>query len=125
MTTEEIKPTIFQLFADEKRELIITDPGSYVVELNGSGAEATIISRVKLVAAETFNLKIVIHHQAARTRATTKLLGTVDGQAFLQLTGKIVIEKDCKDCESFLTERVLLLSPTAKAQVVPDLEIKM
>jgi len=115
---------IYKLVADESRQIILKESGSYVIELNGCGAVAEIVSKVCLINQQKFDLKVVIHHQASNTQAKTKLLGTADGDSNLHLSGKIIIEADCKNCESFLTERVLLLSPTAKAQVVPDLEIK-
>lgn len=115
---------VIKLGQNESKVIELTSAGSYVIELNGCGAKAEILSRVGLKGQESFDLKVVIHHQASRTFASTKLLGTADDNSNLHLSGKIVIEADCQDCESFLTERVLLLSPTAKAQVVPDLEIK-
>ncbi len=121
---ETISPTIFKLGVDEHRKIELTESGTYVIELNAAGAHAEIVARQSLTDAAQLQLSVVIHHQAPRTTANTKLLGVGDGSAHLNIAGKIIIEKDCKDCESFLTERVLLLSPTAKAHVVPDLEIK-
>ena len=40
------------------------------------------------------------------------------------MKGKIIIDENCGDSSSFLTERVLLLSDKAKAEAIPDLEIK-
>lgn len=116
--------TTYQLVSDEQRKIVLDQPGFYLIELTGEKAEAQIEARVSLRATEQFALKVVIRHQASHTKATTKLLGTATDQAFLTLEGKIIIEENCRQCESFLTERVLLLSPEAKAQVVPDLEIK-
>jgi Fe-S cluster assembly scaffold protein SufB len=45
-------------------------------------------------------------------------------QAQIKFVGRIIIDKDCGDSNSFLTERILLLSDQAKAEAVPDLEIK-
>lgn len=118
------KPKVFQLGINESRVIKLTAAGHYVIELNGCGARADILSQVGLVGNEAFELKVTIHHQASNTQARTKLLGTADDNSNLHLSGKIIIEADCQNCESFLTERVLLLSPTAKAQVIPDLEIK-
>lgn len=117
-------PTLFKIQADEHRVIELTESGDYVVELVGGGAAVEIISRQNLTESEKFQISVVIRHTAGRTRATTKLLGVADDSAYLKLAGKIIIEEDCKDCESFLTERVLLLSPKAHAEVIPDLEIK-
>lgn len=117
-------PQVFKLEANETRQIVLTEPGSYLIELNGCGASAEITSKICLIKHQEFDLKVVIHHQASNTQAKTKLLGTADDNSRLNLNGKIIIEADCKNCQSFLTERILLLSPTVKAQVVPDLEIK-
>lgn len=118
------EPTSYQILADEHRVIELTESGDYIVELAGSGAEVEIVSRQSLAEFEKFQISVVIKHTAGRTRATTKLLGVANDSAYLKIAGKIIIEEDCKDCESFLTERVLLLSPKAHAEVIPDLEIK-
>ena len=117
-------PTLFKIQADEHRVIELTESGDYVVELVGAGAAVEITSRQNLTVSEKFQISVVIRHTAGRTRATTKLLGVADGTANIKIAGKIIIEENCKDCESFLTERVLLLSPKAHAEVIPDLEIK-
>ena len=116
--------TSYQIQADEHRVIELTESGDYVVELVGAGAEVEIFARKNLAESEQFQISVVIKHTAGRTRATTKLLGVANDSAYLKIAGKIIIEADCKDCESFLTERVLLLSPKAHAEVIPDLEIK-
>ena len=45
-------------------------------------------------------------------------------QASVTFVGRIIIDEDCGDSHSFLTERILLLSDKAHAKAVPDLEIK-
>lgn len=101
----------------------IRQQGIYEVNLIGEGAQVTIVGSFALQPNELQQYQVIIHHLAPRTTAQTKLLGTVRANGFLRLKGQIIIDADCHDCQSFLTERVLLLSPTARAEVIPDLEI--
>jgi Fe-S cluster assembly scaffold protein SufB len=39
------------------------------------------------------------------------------------VVGRIIIDPECGDTNSFLSERILLLSDSARAEAVPDLEI--
>ncbi len=103
--------------------VVIREQGLYEVNLVGEGARAIIAGSFALRNKDKQHYQVIIHHQAPHTTANTKLLGTVRDTGFLQLKGKIIIDANCHDCESFLTERVLLLTATARAEVVPDLEI--
>lgn len=109
--------------AHQTKTVVVDTPGRYEVLLQGEYARVEIVGRFRLIDTQNQAYEVVIHHQAPHTSAQTKLLGVVDNRAFLQLKGKIIIDEHCHDSQSFLTERVLLLAPTAKAEVVPDLEI--
>ena len=109
--------------ANTVRSIKILEQGVYEVNLVGEGAKAVISGSFALSKSDRRQYQVIIHHQAPNTAAQTKLLGTVRDEGFLQLKGQIIIDKDCHDCQSFLTERVLLLNSTARAEVVPDLEI--
>ncbi len=113
----------FKLAAHETKTIEVNRPGRYEVLLTGEFARVEIVGRFQLTDNQNQAYEVEIRHQAPNTSAQTKLLGVVDDRAFLTLKGKIVIDEHCHDCQSFLTERILLLSPTAKAEVVPDLEI--
>lgn len=69
-------------------------------------------------------MTVIIHHQAPHTRANTTLRGVARDRAQIRFVGRIIIDEACGDSNSFLTERILLLSDQAKAEAVPDLEIK-
>lgn len=109
--------------AQTNQTVVIQEQGIYEVNLIGEGAHVTITGSFALSPGERQQYQVIIHHLAPQTTAQTKLLGTVQTNAFLQLKGQIIIDAQCHDCQSFLTERVLLLDATARAEVVPDLEI--
>lgn len=104
--------------------LVLTDPGTYQVNLAAPGAEVTITGAFQACGSDKLAVQVVITHQAPHTRATTTLHGVAGDTAQLSFVGRIIIEADCGDSQSFLTERILLLSDTAKAEAIPDLEIK-
>ncbi len=107
----------------QETEIVLDQPGRYEVRLVGEYASVKVSGRFQLVGTDAEQYQVILYHQAPHTTANTSLLGTVDDRAFLRIQGKIIIEENCHDSQSFLTERILLLSATAKAEVVPDLEI--
>lgn len=102
----------------------ITQPGEYHFYLDQPGQELTVTGVFQAKGRQAIEVSVVIHHTAPHTRATTILKGAAFDQSRLRFVGRIIIEPDCGDTQSFLTERVLLLSDTATAETVPDLEIK-
>jgi Fe-S cluster assembly protein SufD len=110
--------------APGETEIELSGEGDYVLELAAAGVELKVRGIYDLHGKGRSEVSVVLHHLSPHTKATTVLKGVVRDTAFLRLVGRIIIEKDCGDSHSFLTERVLLLSDTAKAETVPDLEIK-
>lgn len=102
----------------------VQQPGKYVFQITEPGVELTISGVFDAVATDRKEVDVVIHHQAPHTRAYTVLKGVARDQASLTFVGRIIIDEDCGDSHSFLTERILLLSEKAHAKAVPDLEIK-
>lgn len=103
--------------------VVVDQPGRYVVELKVPDAEAEVVGKWFIDQRHEHAVEVIIHHQAPHTRAHTVLKGVATDQAFISFKGKIVIDEGCKDTQSFLEERILLLSDTARAEAVPDLEI--
>jgi len=114
----------YQIKANEHQEINLEKPGQYLIELVGEGATVTVKGVFQTQATANCLLEVVIHHRAPHTQAETILKGVARDSSFLQLKGKIIIDENCGDTQSFLTERVLLLSDSARAETVPDLEIK-
>lgn len=118
------EPHVFEILKDEHRQITISETGIYHVNLIGSGAEVEIGGTFRVAGNEKADVTVIIHHKAPHTRANTTLRGVGDDHAVVRFVGRIIIDEDCGDSNSFLTERILLLSDTAKAEAVPDLEIK-
>lgn len=105
------------------KKITIDTPGEYLIELVKEGAEVEIGGQFLAAGTETTEVKVVIHHKAANTLANTTLKGVGRDKAKVSFTGRIIIDPDCGNSNSFLTERILLLSDEAKAEAIPDLEI--
>lgn len=112
-----------KIIVNDYQQIKIDTPGGYIVVLAKPGAEAEITGKYAVAGQESIDVQVIIHHQAPHTRATTSLKGVADDQARLKFLGRIIIDPDCGDSNSFLTERILLLSDQAKAEAIPDLEI--
>jgi len=118
---EKLYPTTIKV--SDHQVIVIDRPGRYDIRLISPGAEAKISGVFALSDQEHSEVEVEIHHQAPHTKAETTLKGVVGGQAQLKFVGRIIIDPDCGDSNSFLTERILLLSDKAKAEAIPDLEI--
>ncbi len=113
---------VFTVTKDQQK-LVITESGEYVVEIAESGLEAEIVGSFLTKDQEKIDINLTIIHKAPHTRAKTMLKGVARDQSSIRLFGRIIIEKNCGDTQSFLEERILLLSDQAKAEAVPELEI--
>ncbi len=108
---------------DTHKEITLKNPGKYVVELVGPGAEVTITGVWDVRGSDKVSVEVIIHHKAPNTLANTTLHGVGRDQAAVRFVGRIIIDPECGNSNSFLTERVLLLSDQATAEAIPDLEI--
>lgn len=115
--------TEFSVQQDQRREITITESGEYLVKLLGPNAEAEISGAFMVEGNDKADVTVIIHHQAPHTRANTTLRGIGRDHSQVRFVGRIIIDEACGDSNSFLTERILLLSDHAKAEAVPDLEI--
>ena len=115
--------TTFTLQKDEHKDIRLTESGEYVVEIVGSGASARITGSFRARKDEIVNITLTIVHKAPHTRATTILKGVAHDTSSVRFFGLIKIDEQCGDTQSFLEERVLLLSDKAKAEAIPQLEI--
>lgn len=109
--------------ADQTKSVTIDGPGKYTIELAGPGAHADISGHFLLKGKDDVNIEIYVVHKAPHTTAQTTLKGVAFDQSKLRFFGRIVIEPGCPNVQSFLEERILLLSDQAKAEAVPELEI--
>lgn len=122
----------YQIQAGQTKKIKLQKAGEYAVKLLGAGAQVEVVGRFSVGTSnsspdqlsETFTVKLQIIHLAPHTKAQTSLRGVATGSGKLKLDGRIVVAPNCPDTNSFLEERVLLLSDQAKAEVIPDLEIE-
>lgn len=98
-------------------------PGEYRFEIIKPQVELTVAGAFELTGSQSAQVSVTLVHQVPHTRANTTLKGVVRDKASLTFIGRIIINENCGDTQSFLTERILLLSNTAHAKAIPDLEI--
>lgn len=109
---------------NQKEIIVLEKPGDYQIELLGEGAEVEISGVFDASGKQKKEVSVVIIHRAGNTLANTTLKGVARDQSFVKFVGRIIIDKGCPNTNSFLTEKILLLSDSARAEAVPDLEIE-
>jgi len=114
---------IITVTKDSPKQIVITKPEQYQIDLVDPGVELEISGRFLVKNKDQANLEVIIHHMAPHTKAKTNFKGVVDDQGFLRILGRIIIDQSCPDTNSFLEERIILLSDQARAEAIPDLEI--
>jgi Fe-S cluster assembly protein SufD len=118
-----IVPKTIKLDTPGSHQVILGESDMYIFELTVPGIELEVVGIYQLSDKEQKELSVTIHHQAPHTRARTTLKGVARDRSFLKLSGRIIIDENCGDTNSFLTEKILLLSDHARAEAIPDLEI--
>ncbi len=106
------------------KNIQITKSGDYRIEILNPGDEVKIVGMFHGKNDDDIAINLTIVHKAPHTRATTTLKGVAEDRSKIRFFGRIIIEEDCGDTQSFLEERILLLSDKAKAEAIPELEIK-
>jgi Fe-S cluster assembly protein SufD len=105
------------------RKIELKKPGKHMIKLENPGEEVEVVGIFEAKDDEQLNIEVVIHHLAPHTQANTTLKGIARDKSRLKIQGRIIIDPDCGQSSSFLTERILLLSDQAYAEAIPDLEI--
>ena len=106
------------------KNIYINNPGSYRFSLDKEGQELNLVGRFRLAGDQVCRWDIEIIHAAPNTTSKTNIKGVVDGSAHAFVFGTIKVLPEAKGTEAFLEERILLVSPNAKAEAVPNLEIE-
>lgn len=94
------------------------------IDLVRAGVQALILGLVDSRENDNLELKVTTIHHQPNTHAETMIYGLVRDKAQAQIKGLIQIKKRAQRVTDFLTERVLLLSPGARALAEPELEIE-
>lgn len=102
----------------------LEEGGRYEIHLVQEGAEVEILGGWNLREKESVAIDLKIVHRAPHTRSNTVLRAVARDHAHATLNGTIIVEPSAPNTNAFLTENILLLSPTAVAQAVPNLEIR-
>ncbi|HZZ98894.1 MAG TPA: SufD family Fe-S cluster assembly protein [Candidatus Saccharimonadia bacterium] len=107
------------------RTIDISDKrGDVEIILSKKGEEVRIVGAFESHKDESIALNLRLIHKAPHTRAETLLRGVAWDRSSINLHGTIVIEKKAQQTNSFLKENVLLMSPNARAEAIPNLEIE-
>src|SRR5689334_15450448 len=112
-----------QILVTKNQAITLTTSGEYIVELTTPGVHVDIVGHFLAQGKDEVNITLHIIHKAPHTSAQTTLKGVAKDQSLIRFFGRIKIEPNCPDTQSFLEERILLLSNTAKAEAIPELEI--
>lgn len=106
------------------KTITLTKSGTYSYTLSKEGSELEVIGRFWLKNKDSLDLNLTIIHAAPHTSARTSLKAVVEGRGVVNFNGTIIVQKGAQATDSFLEERVLLLSDTARATAIPNLEIE-
>ncbi|OGY18085.1 MAG: hypothetical protein A2784_02875 [Candidatus Chisholmbacteria bacterium RIFCSPHIGHO2_01_FULL_48_12] len=114
----------FQIRKNQTKTIRIDKSGKYVVELVGEGAEVEVVGGFRAKDKEQIEIEIEVVHKAKNTNANTHIRGVVGDEVQARVVGTIKVLPGAQKTNSFLTEKVLILSDKARAEVVPNLEIE-
>lgn len=106
------------------RKIFIDASGRYIVNLVRQGAEVEVLGVFKGRGRDQIEIDIEVNHRAVNTSANTHIRGVVRDQATARVEGTIRIFEGAQKTNSFLTEKILILSDKARAEAVPNLEIE-
>jgi Fe-S cluster assembly protein SufD len=73
---------------------------------------------------DQFQLSTTSHHHARHTQSNTMVRGVLLDSSQATVDGMIKIDKDAQHTNAFLEQKILLLSPKARATAEPMLEIE-
>lgn len=110
--------------SEHVQEVHLKESGYYRVELLDAGIEVTILGGWHLKNKDAVSIMLDIVHKAPHTRSNTTLRAVAEDSSNISLTGTIIVEPKAQDTNAFLTENILLLSDSAHAEAVPNLEIE-
>lgn len=93
------------------------------VSLEGDGCSSEVVGLYFGEGTQTLDYRMVITHVGRNTTSDVFLKGAVEDRAQSVFTGLLRIEKGAQRTSTFETNRNLVLSESAKAHSVPNLEI--
>lgn len=93
------------------------------VDLRGRGASAQVLGAVFGGGRQQFDHHTIIDHEAPDTSSNLDVRVAVQGRAKSSATGRLYIAHDAVRSEAYQENRNLLLSESASAVLIPELEI--
>ncbi len=134
---QELGPRMFQIASQASRTrrdaslsmMAVALGGSYArvrsdAEIIGRGGHNELLAVYFGEAFQTLDFRTVQHHIAPRTTSDLVFKGAVEDHARSVYSGLIKIGVDARGTSASQTNRNLILSPTASAESVPNLEIE-
>lgn len=95
----------------------------YDVELNGEGADVELYG--VFISREGCDVRVrtAMRHNVARCHSDQQVRGVADGDGYGLFDGLVYVAPDAQQTEAYQQSRNVLLSPTARIQTQPQLEI--
>lgn len=93
------------------------------VDLDGEGCSAQVAGVFFGYRQQVLDYRMVLNHRGPRSSSNVLLKGAVEDSARSVFSGLVRIEKPAIGASAFETNRNLVLSPEAKANSIPNLEI--
>ncbi|UCG40800.1 MAG: Fe-S cluster assembly protein SufD [Acidimicrobiia bacterium] len=93
------------------------------IEHIGNGSSSELIGLSFGDQTQTHDYRVIVRHEGKNTSSDVFLKGAVEDEASSVFTGLLRIEEDATRTSAFETNRNLVLSESASAQSVPNLEI--
>lgn len=109
---------------NEERQIVIDRPGEYVVELAGEGARVEVLGALVAKGSERLVVDITALHRVPHTSCDIFIRAVASDRSLVTLFGMIKIGRGAQQTNAFLRENVLLVSPRARAEALPRLEIE-
>ena len=93
------------------------------IQLNGENAEASLSCAAKLEGKRELHSGVLMEHVAPNCRSSQLFKTVLDDQSRATFDGKIYVHQEAQKTEAFQLNKNLLLSDTATARSLPNLEI--
>jgi Fe-S cluster assembly protein SufD len=93
------------------------------INLNGAGAENKVLGVLFGERSQNFENWITQNHVAPKTISDIQFRGALKGSSRSFFSGLVSIKKEAQQSDAFQSAKTMLLSPDAKADAIPNLEI--
>ena len=91
--------------------------------LEGDGGSSEMLGLYFADADQHFDFRSIQDHLGSRTASDLLYKGALKGRSQAVYSGNVIIQRDAHRCDAYQTNRNILLSDTAKANSIPNLEI--